>query len=221
MPKTVVSGGVLNGKTISKPLPAYPPVAKAASAQGAVTVQVVVDERGRVISAQAVSGNPLLQQAAVAAARQARFSPTLLSGQPVKVSGVITYNFNLSGAAGGATSAGELESVNTTPPDPEEQKRLEFLKRLHPLVAAVVERLREGKETPGEAEQKFVRRGKAELRLWLAEKTPAVLAQLKKLGFELILDDKSSGLVIGRLPVEKIQTLADIQAVRYVAPQTN
>ncbi|HEX7315314.1 MAG TPA: TonB family protein [Pyrinomonadaceae bacterium] len=94
-PKTIVSGGVLNGKAISKPQPAYPQIAKAARASGTVTVQIVVDESGRVISASAVSGHPLLQQAAVAAARQARFSPTLLSGQPVKVSGVITYNFVL------------------------------------------------------------------------------------------------------------------------------
>ena len=90
-----VSGGVLNGKAISKPQPAYPPIAKAARASGTVTVQILVDESGRVVSASAVSGHPLLQQAAVAAARQARFSPTLLSGQPVKVSGVITYNFVL------------------------------------------------------------------------------------------------------------------------------
>jgi protein TonB len=94
-PKTVVSGGVLNGKAISKPQPAYPAIAKAARAQGTVTVQILVDESGRVISASAVNGHPLLQAAAVAAARQARFSPTLLSGQPVKVSGVITYNFVL------------------------------------------------------------------------------------------------------------------------------
>ena len=94
-PKTVVSGGVLNGKAISKPQPAYPPIAKAARASGTVTVQILVDESGRVVSASAVSGHPLLQQAAVAAARNAWFSPTLLSGQPVKVSGVITYNFVL------------------------------------------------------------------------------------------------------------------------------
>jgi protein TonB len=94
-PKTIISGGVLNGKAISKPQPPYPAIARAARASGTVTVQIVVDESGRVISAQAVSGHPLLQQAAVAAARGARFSPTLLSGQPVKVSGVITYNFVL------------------------------------------------------------------------------------------------------------------------------
>lgn len=93
--KTIVSGGVLNGKAISKPQPPYPAIAKAARASGTVTVQITVDESGRVVSANAVSGHPLLQQAAVSAARQARFSPTMLSGQAVKVSGVITYNFVL------------------------------------------------------------------------------------------------------------------------------
>jgi protein TonB len=58
-----------------------------------VTVQVTVDEEGNVISAHAVTGHPLLQGAAVAAARQAKFAPTKLSGQPVKVMGVIVYNF--------------------------------------------------------------------------------------------------------------------------------
>ena len=95
-PKSViVSGGVLNGKAISKPSPSYPPLAKAAGAEGVVSVQILVDEEGRVISASALSGHPLLKQAAVVAARQARFAPTMLEGQPVKVSGVLTYNFVL------------------------------------------------------------------------------------------------------------------------------
>jgi TonB family protein len=88
-----VSGGVLNDKAVSLPKPAYPPIAKAAKASGTVNVQVVVDESGNVISASAVSGHPLLQAAAVAAARQAKFAPYKLSGQPVKVTGVLTYNF--------------------------------------------------------------------------------------------------------------------------------
>jgi periplasmic protein TonB len=88
-----ISGGVLNGKAISLPKPPYPQAARAVRAAGAVTVQVLIDETGDVVSASAVSGHPLLRPAAVAAARQARFSPTQLSGQPVKVSGVITYNF--------------------------------------------------------------------------------------------------------------------------------
>ena len=91
-PKTI-SGGVLNGKARSLPVPAYPAAAKAIRASGAVSVQVLIDEGGRVVSASAVSGHPLLRAAAVSAAQRASFSPTLLSGQPVKVSGVITYNF--------------------------------------------------------------------------------------------------------------------------------
>ncbi|HKZ77850.1 MAG TPA: energy transducer TonB [Pyrinomonadaceae bacterium] len=92
-PRAPISGGVLNGKAINLPKPPYPPIAKQAHASGTVVVQVVIDENGNVISAHAVSGHPLLQAVSVAAARQARFSPTKLSGQPVKVTGVITYNF--------------------------------------------------------------------------------------------------------------------------------
>jgi TonB family protein len=88
-----ISGGVLNGKATSLPKPVYSPVAKAAKASGTVVVQVELDENGNVVSAHAVSGHPLLQAAAVAAARGAKFSPTKLAGQPVKVNGVITYTF--------------------------------------------------------------------------------------------------------------------------------
>lgn len=92
-PSKPISGGVLNGKARSLPKPPYPPAARAVRADGAVQVQVVIDEAGNVISASAVSGHPLLRQAAAQAARGAKFSPTMLSGQPVKVQGIITYNF--------------------------------------------------------------------------------------------------------------------------------
>ncbi len=92
VPKTI-SGGVLNAKTTSLPKPEYPAAAKAVRASGSVSVQVLIDNDGSVISASAVSGHPLLRAAAESAAREARFSSTLLSGQPVKVSGVIVYNF--------------------------------------------------------------------------------------------------------------------------------
>ncbi|HKB64254.1 MAG TPA: TonB family protein [Pyrinomonadaceae bacterium] len=89
----VISGGVMNGKAISLPRPDYPPIARSAHASGTVVVQVVIDETGDVVAAHAVAGHPLLQAASVAAARQAKFSPTKLCGEPVKVTGVITYNF--------------------------------------------------------------------------------------------------------------------------------
>jgi protein TonB len=88
-----IVGGVLNEKALELPKPAYPPIARAAHASGMVVVQVLIDEQGSVIAAHAVSGHPLLQAASVAAAREAKFSPTLLAGEPVKVTGVIEYNF--------------------------------------------------------------------------------------------------------------------------------
>jgi TonB family protein len=88
-----ISGGVLNGKATNLVQPPYPAAAKAVRAAGAVNVQVTIDEKGNVISANAVSGHPLLRASAVAAALQSKFSPTLLSGKAVKVSGVIVYNF--------------------------------------------------------------------------------------------------------------------------------
>jgi TonB family protein len=92
-PRAPISGGVLNGKATRLVQPAYPAIARAAHASGQVRVQVLVDENGNVVSATPVSGHPLLQSSAAAAARQSKFSPTMLSGQPVKVTGVIIYNF--------------------------------------------------------------------------------------------------------------------------------
>jgi TonB family protein len=86
-------GGVLNGKAISLPKPAYPPAARAVRAEGTVQMQVLIDEEGNLFSAAAVSGHPLLRAAARQAACGAKFTPTLLSGSPVKVFGIITYNF--------------------------------------------------------------------------------------------------------------------------------
>ena len=92
-PQAPISGGVLNGKAVRLVQPSYPAIARTAHVSGTVTVQVTIDESGNVISAHATSGHPLLQSSAVAAARASKFSPTKLSGQPVKVSGVIIYNF--------------------------------------------------------------------------------------------------------------------------------
>jgi TonB family protein len=90
-----VSGGVLNGTALHLPPPAYPDAAKRMRTQGVVSVDVILDETGKVVAANASSGPAILREAAVQAALKARFSPTKLSGQPVKVSGVINYKFAL------------------------------------------------------------------------------------------------------------------------------
>lgn len=92
IPKTI-SGGVLNGKASNLVKPEYPTSARAVRASGAVNVQVTVDEQGNVISASAVSGHLLLRSSAEKAAHESKFTPTLLSGTAVKVTGIIVYNF--------------------------------------------------------------------------------------------------------------------------------
>lgn len=94
-PLTKVSEGVVQGLALRKVSPVYPAIAKAAHAAGPVQVQIVISEEGRVIAADVLSGNPLLRQAALDAARQWVFRPTLLSQVPVKVQGVLTFNFTL------------------------------------------------------------------------------------------------------------------------------
>lgn len=84
---------MLNGKALVLPKPDYPSAAKRNGAAGTVIVEVLIDESGKVISARPISGPPVLQSAAVQAARRAKFSPTTLSGQPVQVVGTITYSF--------------------------------------------------------------------------------------------------------------------------------
>ncbi len=88
-----IKKGIVNGSAVSLPKPEFPAAARAVGASGAVNVQVLIDENGNVVSATAVSGHPLLRQSAEQAAQTAQFKPTLLSGQTVRVIGIIAYNF--------------------------------------------------------------------------------------------------------------------------------
>ncbi len=101
---------------------------------------------------------------------------------------------------------------------PAEEKQQLLLTKLHPSILAVIERLKT-KATPGADEVKFIRGEKAEVQIWLTEKSADALAKLKELGFEVVLDPKSAKLVIGRLPIENLQKLVELKFVRHVAPQ--
>jgi hypothetical protein len=94
------------------------------------------------------------------------------------------------------------------------------LAKLHPSIASLVERVKNKRAQAGADEAKFVRDGKAEIQVWLFDKTPEALLQLKRLGFEVVLDPKTSKLVIGRLSIEKLEALAQLKVVRFVSPQT-
>lgn len=106
------------------------------------------------------------------------------------------------------------------PISPEEQKRRDVLAKLSPSIAGLIERLK-NKTQPIADETRFVHNGKAEIQIWLTDKSPQVLAQLKQLGFEVVLDPKTAKMIIGRLPIEKLAALAELKSVRYIAPLTN
>jgi TonB family protein len=91
--KAGLTGGVLNGRAIRLPPPAYPPEAKQMRAVGVVRVQVLIDETGKVIEAKVLCGPSIFAKASLKSAYESRFTPTRLSGVPVKVNGIVVYNF--------------------------------------------------------------------------------------------------------------------------------
>ena len=100
---------------------------------------------------------------------------------------------------------------------PEEEKSYRLAAKLQPTVLAVIHRVQQ-KQNPEIAP--FVRNGKAEVQLWLTDKNELIKAKLAELGFETVLDHNGSNLMIGRIPVDKLLLLIDLDFVRYVAPQT-
>jgi Ca-activated chloride channel family protein len=124
---------------------------------------------------------------------------------PARVSG----NFAIDG----------LRDVDARALSPEEKKRADLQSKFHPSVLAVIDRLRDKKMIASPDESKFIRDGKAEIQIWLTDKSDETMAKLKELGFEIVLDPKTAKLVIGRLPIEKLAALAELKSVRYVAPQ--
>jgi len=220
-----LSGGVLNGKATSLPKPAYPAAARVVNASGAVNVQITTDESGNVISVSAVSGHPLLRAAAEQAARNAKFAPTLLSGQPVKVTGVIVYNFtdpensaNINVSVGETRPQTEEEKL-PIPIAPEVVRQQRLAEKLHVWIYALVERLRKSETAPTANEARFVEDEKAKVQIIFSVKTPEAMEKLRVLGFE-ILSEKYKNAVIGKIDIKKMESLAEIAEVRYVLPES-
>ena len=95
VPRRPVAVGSLATKAKQKVSPNYPAIAKAARVTGVVTVYLIVNEKGEVETVQKLEGPPQLQQAAAEAARRWRFNPTVIDGQPVRVTGYLSFNFAL------------------------------------------------------------------------------------------------------------------------------
>jgi len=95
MSSAPVAVGSLAQKARQKVSPTYPMLAKAGRVTGVVTVHLVVNEKGEVETVQKLEGPLQLQQAAADAARRWRFNPTVIDGQPVRVTGYLSFNFSL------------------------------------------------------------------------------------------------------------------------------
>lgn len=102
-------------------------------------------------------------------------------------------------------------------PSPEDQKRQQLYSKLHPSIVRVIERLRTN-SAPASDESKFVRNGKAEIQVMLADKSKETIAALRSLGFEIVLDPKSANMLIGRVAIDRLSAMAEIKAVRYISP---
>jgi Ca-activated chloride channel homolog len=220
-PPNVVSAGVINGKAVSLAVPLYPEAARTMNAQGTVSVQVVIDESGKVISAVPVAGHPLFRASATNAALGSTFTPTMVSGQAVKVTGVIVYNFGMGAPAQPAVgnmreaTPMALTEKPTVARDPFDER---LKQKLHSWLYILVQRVGTPYAKPAANEALFVREGKAELTIELGTRSAEAIEKLKAAGFDIVTD-KGKTEVIGRIAVEKLAALAEIAEVKLILPK--
>lgn len=116
--------------------------------------------------------------------------------------------------------AADRNSIDDKPLTKEQQRQTALQSKTNNAVFAVIQRLKDKKAQPGADEAKFVKNGKADIQVWLVDKTPEAIAELKKLGFEIVLDPTTSKLVIGRIAIEKLEALAELKSVRFISQAT-
>ena len=204
-----------NGKAAKLPKPKFAPTVKWDSSDALVRVRVTIDEAGRVTEAKAESGNPVLRAASEAAALKTRFKIKQAKDNPVKTVGVIAYNFTLKDNKPQAEIELREFAVKLTP---EQEKRRLIASRTATAVFNLIERLKTN-GAPASEEARFVRDGKAEILVRLKELKPETIAELKKLGFEVIIEMPSTNAVVGRIAIESLAALAELEAVAFISPQ--
>ena len=157
-------------------------------------------------------GKGSVQTAQQAAADAALYQQGLVPAAMVNTPPVVT-----------SVTASEPKPLNEADPAKaaEEERRDELRRKLHHSLFAVVERLQKKEAVAGADEAGFIRNGKAEVQIWLTEKSVANLAKLQELGFEVVFDAKNPRLIIGRLSIDKLEALASLTFVSYVSPQVS
>jgi TonB family protein len=184
-----IGGQVQEAKLIRRVEPVIPELARKAAISAGVWLEVNVDAAGNVTGARVLRGHPLLDDAAIAAVKQWKYSPTLLNGSPVPVVVTVTFPFKAAVQA-----------------------------RLDPAIALLIARALSG-AAPAAGEFNFVRDGKAEVELTVDASSLRLREQLVALGFEIVSWPHGSATVVGRIPVQKAAALLDLDAVRFIAPR--
>jgi hypothetical protein len=194
--------------TLSKP--EIPQKIKWTKKDGLVNVEFSVNEKGDVFSAKAVSGIDALKKPSETAALKSKFSPPTFEGEALKMSGVITYNFVDSNTVEISLDKMRVELT------PQIMRRIILRQKFHFWIYDLIERLDKNETKAGINEENFVFDGKAEIQIILTENTPEIIANLKKAGLEIKQELETR--IIGRIAVEKIAGLAEIEQVSFVSP---
>jgi TonB family protein len=189
----IIGGNVQESRLVNKIEPVYPQLAKRAHVSGSVTLTVDIDEAGNVSKVRVAGGHPLLNDAAIDAVKQWKYSPTILNGMPVPVIATVTVVF----------SPGNVLKSQAA------QSRVDL------AVAKILADLKAGRPANDET---FIREKKAKLELSVSGRSEEVMSKLRSLGFEVISLPTESTKIVGRIPVEKLELLLDIDAVRYITP---
>lgn len=190
-------------KATNLPKPVFP----STEASGAVNVEVALDASGKVTAAKAVSGDKVFYMSAETAAKNAKFELPQVPFEIAKVYGIIAYNFVAK------------DKTVTVAPDLQNIRVVVKPNKFQTSVKALVERVKNNQPKPSADEAKFVANGKADLIVRVKDLKPETISELKKLGFEVLTEMTSANAVVGRINVEKIAALAEIESVIYISPQ--
>jgi Ca-activated chloride channel family protein len=203
------------GKVAKLPKPMVAPSVKWDGSDGLVNVLVTVDETGKVIEAKAQNGNPVLRDSAEKAALKTKFKVKQTKESPIKIVGVIAYNFTLKNNKPNAEVTVGNFAVKLTP---EQEKLRQIRAKTADAIFKVIERL-QTKAQPNADEAKFVRDGKAEVTVRLKDLKPETIAELQKLSFEVLTELQSANAVVGRIAIEKLADLALLDSVTFIQAQ--
>jgi Ca-activated chloride channel homolog len=209
---TAKSKANFEGRTLLVVNPDYPRSIRVASGTVEVVADVSVEFTGKVLSAKATGGSDLLKKAAEKAAMLSQFAPTTINGKAFGLRGQIVYRFAQDEQVDVA-----LRSMTAVPLNSKERSHLNLTSKFHSWLFALVGRLDQPSSISGADEERFVRDGKAEIRITLSSNSKAVCEKLRAVGFEQTSPEGK--LVSGRIPVGKLRDLAEIDEVELVVPK--